>query len=85
MKIWNINAAKFYSETMNALASFFGLDAETSTEAELHQKLVDAKTIEDVRTQAVADMKTQMESFQNQLSELNTRFEALEAVNADQL
>ena len=39
MKSWSATAAKFYSETMNGLAAFFGLNAEETTEAELHHQL----------------------------------------------
>lgn len=85
MKNWDITSAKFYSEIMNGIAAFFGVKAEESTEAELHQLLVDAKTLEHVRTQAVEEMQSKMTGFETQLSDLNTRFQALETVNAEQL
>mgnify|MGYP003524842698 CR=1 FL=1 len=67
MKNWSATAAKFYSETMNGLAAFFGLNAEETTEAELHQKLIDAGTIENIKNPALnesnAEVTTQMADF----------------------
>lgn len=81
MKIWNASASKFYSETMNALAGFFGLSAEDTTEAELHQHLTEAGTLENIRGAAVAEanaaVQTQMADFQTQLSDLQAQLAAL--------
>lgn len=83
MKIWNASASKFYSETMNALAGFFGLNAEDTTEAELHQHLTEAGTLENIRAAAVADanaaVQTQMANFQTQLSDLQAQLATLQA------
>lgn len=42
--MWNSNNSKFYAQIMDGLSAFFGLKSEDTTEAELHQKLTEAKT-----------------------------------------
>lgn len=42
--MWNANNSKFYAQIMDGLSAFFGLKSEDTTEAELHQKLTEAKT-----------------------------------------
>lgn len=87
MKNWNATASKFYSQIMNGMAAFFGMDAEETTEAELHQKLVEAGTLENMRAAALqeandavkaemADFKTQLESLQTQFNDLKTDAES---------
>lgn len=81
MKIWNASASKFYSETMNALASFFGLNADETTEAELHQQLIEAGSLAQIKASAIAEaneaVQAQMADFQSQLAALQTDFATL--------
>ncbi len=42
--MWDTNNSKFYAQIMDGLSAFFGLKSEDTTEAELHQKLTEAKT-----------------------------------------
>ena len=83
MKIWNTSASKFYSEMMNGLASFFGLDAEETTEAEVHQKLTEAGSLAEIRAAALQEandaVSAQMTDFQGQLSALTSQFNDLKA------
>lgn len=83
MKTWNIASAKFYSEMMNGLASFFGASAEDVTEAELHQKLIEAGTLESVRAAALQEaneaVTAQMADFKSQLAALQSGFDDLKA------
>ena len=71
MKSWSATAAKFYSETMNGLAAFFGLNADETTEAELHQKLIEAGTLENIKAAALneanAAVMQQNGRFPNQI------------------
>jgi len=81
MKTWNITSAKFYSEIMNGLSAFFGLEADDATEAELHQKIVEAGTLENIRAAALneanAAVQSQMADFQSQLDALQSKMTAL--------
>lgn len=82
MKNWSATSAKFYSELMNGLASFFGLNAEETTEAELHQQLTEAGSLQQIKSaamqEATAAVQAKMEDFSAQLAALQTRFDALE-------
>ena len=53
--MWNASNSKFYSPIMDALAGFFGLKAEDTTEAELHQRLTEAETQAALAEKAKAD------------------------------
>lgn len=83
MKIWNASASKFYSEMMNGLASFFGLDAEETTEAEMHQQLTEAGSLAQIKAAALKEandaVSAQMADFQSQLSALTAQFNDLKA------
>ena len=82
MKNWSATAAKFYSETMNGLAAFFGLNADETTEAELHQKLIEAGTLENIKAAALneanAAVMQQMADFQTKLDALTAQVEGLQ-------
>lgn len=82
MKIWSASASKFYNEMMNGLASFFGLDANETTEAELHQKLIEAGTLESIKAAALneanAAVMQQMAEFQTKLDALTAQVEGLQ-------
>lgn len=79
MKDWNVNASKFYGQMMNTLAAFFGMDAAETTEAELHQKLVDAGTVEQIETEAAEKVGAKMTAFEEQVGGLQAQFEALQS------
>lgn len=82
MKSWSATAAKFYSETMNGLAAFFGLSADETTEAELHQKLIEAGTLESIKAAALneanATVMAQMAEFQSKLDALTAQVDGLQ-------
>lgn len=78
MKEWNATASKFYSQTMNALAAFFGLNAEDTTEAELHQHLTDAGTLEGIHTDAAERVAAKMDAFETQMADFNAKFSEME-------
>lgn len=83
MKNWNIGSLKFVSEMYNAVAHFFGADSEDATEAELHQKLVEAGTLENIRAAALKEaneaVTAQMSDFKTQLETLQSQFADLKA------
>lgn len=83
MKTWNIASAKFYSEMMNGLASFFGLNADETTEAEMHQQLIEAGSLSEIRAAALKEaneaVAAQMADFKTQLETLQTSFNDLKA------
>lgn len=83
MKNWNASASNFYGQIMNSLAAFFGLDAEETTEAELHQQLSEAGTLAGIRAAATAEalegVKTQMTDIETKLADLQTQFDAMKA------
>lgn len=83
MKIWSATASNFYNEIMGGLANFFSLDANETTEAELHQKLTEAGTLEQIKANAVKDandaVAAQMADFNAKLESLQTQFEALQS------
>ena len=83
MKNWNIASLKFVSEMYNGLCHFFGSDAEETTEAELHQKLIEAGTLENMKAEALREandaVQSQMADFQSQLEGLQTQFAELKA------
>jgi hypothetical protein len=71
----------FYQEILTALQGFFG--KPEATEAELHQQLTETKTVEALETRSKADaaiaVKTQMDALQAGLTELQSKFELVEA------
>lgn len=83
MKNWNIASAKFYSELMNGLSTFFGLNAEETTEAELHQQLIEAGSLAEIRAAALKEaneaVTAQMADFQTKLDGLQTQLNDLQA------
>lgn len=83
MKNWSATAAKFYNETMNGLAAFFGLNAEETTEAELHQQLIEAGSLAQIKAAALSEanaaVMSQMASFQTTLEGLQTQLNDLQA------
>ena len=83
MKTWNIASAKFYSEMMNGLASFFGLNADETTEAEMQQQLIEAGSLSEIRAAALKEaneaVAAQMADFKTQLETLQTSFNDLKA------
>ena len=79
MKDWNIKAANFYSQIMNQACTFLGINADETTEAEVHQGLADAGTLEGVRAQAVSDMEAKMSGFEASLSALTAEVETMKA------
>ena len=83
MKNWNASASKFYSELMNGFATFFGLNAEETTEAELHQQLIEAGSLAEIRANAMneanATVMKQMADFQSQLDALTAKVGELES------
>jgi len=68
---------------MNGLAAFFGVNAEETTEAELHQKLIEVGTLESIRAAATKEandaVTAQMTDFQTKLDALTAQVEGLTA------
>jgi DNA repair exonuclease SbcCD ATPase subunit len=81
MKNWNASASRFYAEIMNGMAIFFGLNAEETTEAELHQQLIEAGSLAEIRAAALSEANAavmqQMAEFQSKLDALQTGFDSL--------
>lgn len=53
--MWNATNSNFYAQIMDSLANFFGRKPEETTEAELHQELIDARTKTELAEQAKAE------------------------------
>lgn len=75
--MWNIATSKFYSEIMTKLTAFFGLDAESVTEAEIDQALQNVKSIPEI--EAAAALKAQADNAAK-FDELSNRMTAMEAL-----
>jgi|JI9StandDraft_1071089.scaffolds.fasta_scaffold212517_1 DNA repair exonuclease SbcCD ATPase subunit len=76
MKNWNASASKFYAEIMNGMATFFGLNAEETTEAELHQQLIEAGSLAEIRAAALSEASA---AVMQQMAEFQTKLDALQA------
>lgn len=74
---------KFYDEMLAALRGFFG-KAE-ATEAELHQSIVDAETVESLAVKANAaaaeSVRADMDALKTSFADLKTQFEAVQAAD----
>lgn len=80
---WKVENSKFYAEIMEAAVKYFGMDAETTTEAELHQKLDTAETVDEMRAslklEVEAAVKAETDKITAKVSELETSVKKLEA------
>jgi len=76
-QMWNIATSKFYSEIMTKLTAFFGLDAESVTEAEIDQALQNVKSIPEI--EAAAALKAQADNAAK-FTEISDRMTAMEAL-----
>jgi chromosome segregation ATPase len=72
--MWNANNSNFYAQIMDSLSAFFGLKAEDTTEAELHQKLTEAKTqvelAEAAKTEGLAAAAKEVEGLKADVARL---------------
>lgn len=84
--MFKIETSKFYSEIMESVVKYFGMDAEGTTEAEVHQKIVEAETLTamEARLTAAANesVKATMADLQSQLTALSGKVTAMEAAAA---
>lgn len=68
---------------MCGLAAHFGLDPNETTEAELHQQLTEAGTLEQIKANAVKEandaVAAQMADFNAKLESLQSQFETIKA------
>lgn len=53
--MWNATNSNFYAQIMDGLAAFFGRKPEETTEAELHQELIEARTQADMAEKAKSE------------------------------
>lgn len=81
--MFDISKSKFYSEIMAGVARFFGKDAENTTEAELHEVVTSAGTLQEMKDAAIAEasqaVTSDISAMKDQLSELSGKIEAAEA------
>jgi hypothetical protein len=79
---WKISSLRFVNEMYNGLCHFFDVSAEETTEAELHQKLIEAGTLENIRVAATKEandaVAAQMAGFQTKLDALTAQVEGLQ-------
>lgn len=73
MKQWT--GLKFVSEIYNGLCTFFGANADETTEAELHHQLLEAGTLSEIRANALNEAN---DAVKQQMHEFQTRLEALQ-------
>lgn len=71
---------KFYAQILQAVIAFFALDAE-STEAEVHDKLSSAGTLEDMRNQISQEYADRIAALEGQVADLTAKLDAAEAEN----
>lgn len=80
--MWNATNSKFYAQIMDGLAGFFGLKAEDTTEAELHQRLTEAETqvkmAEKAKAEGLAAAAAEVDDLKAQLATLTAEKEAAE-------
>lgn len=79
---WKVENSKFYNEIMEAAVKYFGMDAETTTEAELHQQFTTAETVDamrgQIKTEVVAAVKAETDQLTAKVVALETKVAALE-------
>lgn len=79
---WKVENSKFYAEIMEAAVKYFGMDAETTTEAELHQKFETAESVDTMRaslkTEVEAAVKTETEKITARVTELEATVKQLQ-------
>lgn len=75
--MWDISKSKFYADIMTKLTAFFGLDAESATEAEIDQALQNVKSIPEI--EAAAALKAQADNAAK-FKELSDRMTAMEGL-----
>lgn len=83
MRTWDITKAKFYSELMNWMTGFLGLNADEATEAEVHSAATAITgTIETMKTAAVEEakeaVKTEMATVTASIQTLTDQVTALQ-------
>lgn len=96
--MWNATNSNFYAQIMDGLAAFFGRKPEETTEAELHQELIEARTQADMaekaKSEGLAAAATELDALRADVARLNaelaeateaaqTASESLETVRAD--
>jgi septal ring factor EnvC (AmiA/AmiB activator) len=67
---------KFYSQILTLVAAFFGMNSE-STEAEIHQRLEEAGTLEDMRTQIRQEFEQQIREQNEEIQSLGSQLAAV--------
>jgi peptidoglycan hydrolase CwlO-like protein len=82
--MFDIKNSKFYTEIMGGIARFFGM--ADATEAEIHQRLTDAGTLEEIQAKAnqdaVAAVQAKMDGFEQQLADLQKSVSDFQAATA---
>lgn len=80
--MFNIENSKFYTEIMGALVTFFEKDLEATTEAELHQALIDAGTAQKFKADTTAavqkEFSEKLEALQTSVTDMQTKITNLE-------
>jgi septal ring factor EnvC (AmiA/AmiB activator) len=67
---------KFYSQILTLVAAFFGMNSE-STEAEIHQRLEEAGTLEDMRAQIRQEFEQQIREQNEEIQSLGSQLAAV--------
>lgn len=67
---------KFYSQILTLIAAFFGMNSE-STEAEIHQRLEEAGTLEDMRKQIREEFEQQLQDLEDENQQLQDQVNTL--------
>lgn len=79
---WKVENSKFYAEIMEAAVKYFGMDAETATEAEVHQQFETAESVEtmraSIRTEVDAAVKAETDKINARVAELETSVKKFE-------
>ena len=67
---FEVSKSKLYSQIMDAAVAFLGLDAETATEADVHNALEGATPLADQISKAATDAAAKFEEVNNRLTAL---------------
>lgn len=81
--MFNIKDSKLYSQIMESLVGFFGLNKESATEGEIHDALngidpleVQLQNARDQAAKDMADLKARLTELEAKFSEMETSIEA---------
>lgn len=84
--MFEVTKSKMYSQIMESLVSFFGLDKEAATETEVHAAIEGqkplAEQLESAKTAAIENLQTQLNDLNTRVSDAEAKVKELEEAAA---